>query len=45
MSFSQSSYEVMKDDGRVTLMIRLSQPSSVPFQVIVNAMDVTAIGE
>ena len=45
MNFSQSSYGVMEDDGRVTLMIRLSQPSSVPFQVIVNTMDVTALGE
>ena len=45
MSFSQSSYGVMEDDGRVTLIIRLSQLSSVPFQVIVNIMNVTAVGE
>ena len=45
MNFSQLSCGVMEDDGRVTLMIRLSQPSSVPFQVIVNTMDVTALGE
>ena len=45
MSFSQSSYRVMEDDGTVTLMITLSQQSSVPFQVIVNTMDVTAVGE
>ena len=44
MSFSQSLYGVMEDDGRVTLIIRLSQPSSVPFQVIVNTMDGTAVG-
>ena len=45
MSFSQSSYDVMEDDGRVTLMIRLSQVSSVPFQVTINTMDGTAVGE
>ena len=45
MSFSQSSYGVMEDDGTVTLMITLSQQSSVPFQVTLNTMDVTAVGE
>ena len=45
MSFSQSSYGVMEDGGTVTLMITLSQPSSLPFQVIVNTMNVTAVGE
>ena len=45
MSLSQSSYEVMEDDGTVTLMIELSQPSSEPFQVTVNTMDVTAVGK
>ena len=39
------TYGVMEDDGTVTLMITLNQVSSVPFQVIVNTMDVTAIGE
>ena len=38
------TYGVMEDDGKVTLMIRLSQPLSVPFQVIVNTMNVTAVG-
>ena len=45
MSFSQSSYGVMEDDGTVTLMITLSQQSSVPFQVTLNTMDGTAVGE
>ena len=45
MSFSQSSYGVREDDGTVTLMIRLSQLSSVPFQVTVNTTNVTAVGE
>ena len=45
MSFSQSSYGVMEDDGTVTLVISLSQTSSVPFEVTVNTMDVTAISE
>ena len=45
VSFSQSSYGVMEDDGRVTLMIRLSQLSPVPFQVTVDTMNVTAVGE
>ena len=44
MSFSQSSYGVMEDDGAITLMIELSQASSVPFQVIISTMDVTAVG-
>ena len=44
MSFSQSSYGVMEDDGTVTLVISLSQTSSVPFEVTVNTMDVTAVG-
>ena len=45
MSFSQSSYEVMEDDGIVTLTLQLSQMSSVPFEVTVNTMDVTAVGK
>ena len=45
MSFSQSSYEVMEDDGTVTLTLQLSQMSSVPFEVTVNTMDVTAVGK
>ena len=35
----------MEDDGRVTLVIALSQTSSVPFQVAVNTMNVTAVGK
>ena len=45
MSFSQSSYEVMEDDDTVTLTLQLSQMSSVPFEVTVNTMDVTAVGK
>ena len=35
----------MEDDGTVTLVISLSQTSSVPFEVIVNTMDVTAMSK
>ena len=45
VSFSQSSYEVMEDDGTVTLTLQLSQMSSAPFEVTVNTMDVAAIGK
>ena len=45
MSFSQSSYGVMEDDGTVTLMLQLSQTSSEPFQVTINTTDVTAVGK
>ena len=45
VSFSQSSYGVMEDDGRATLMITLSQPSSVEFTVTINTTDVTAKGK
>ena len=44
MSFNQSSYGVMEDDGTVTLTLEFSQPSSEPFQVTINTMDGTAIG-
>ena len=44
MTFNQSSYGVMEDDYRATLMITLSQPSSVEFTATVNTMDVSAIG-
>ena len=44
MSFSQSSYGVMEDDVTVTLVIALSQTSSVSFEVTVNTMDITATG-
>ena len=45
VSFSQSSYEVMEDDGIVNLTIQLSQMSSVLSKVTVNTMDVTAVGK
>ena len=45
VSFNQPSYEVMEDDGTVSLVIALSQPSSVPFEVIVETINVTAVGE
>ena len=44
MSFSQSSYGVMEDDGTVTLMIRLSQVSSVPLELMVDVVE-TGVGE
>ena len=44
MNFNQSSYGVMEDGGIVNVMIVLSQPSSVQFQVMIRAMNVTAIG-
>ena len=45
MNFKQSLYEVMEDGGEVMIMIELSQPSSEPFDVMINLMDVTANGE
>ena len=44
MSFNQSSYGVMEDDGTVNIMIVLSQTSSVQFQIMIVTTDVTAIG-
>ena len=44
VNFNQSSYGVMEDDGTVTIIMILSQPSSVQFQAIINATDFTAIG-
>ena len=34
----------MEDDGTVNVMIVLSQPSSVQFQVMINTTDASAIG-
>ena len=34
----------MEDDGTVSLVIALSQPSSVPFEVSIGTMDVSAVG-
>ena len=42
VSFSQSSYEAMEDDGSVTMVVLLSQSSSIPFQLTINTTDVTA---
>ena len=44
MSFNQSSYGVMEDDGTVNIIIVLSQTSSVQFQVMISTTDVTAVG-
>ena len=44
LSFSQSSYGIMEDDGSVTLVILLSEASLVQFEVEVNTKNVTAIG-
>ena len=45
MRFSHSSYGVMEDGGTVMLVLELSQMSSVPFQVTITTMDVTAEGK
>ena len=44
VNFNQSSYGVMEDDGTVTIIMILSQPSPVQFQVIISATDFTAKG-
>ena len=44
MNFNQSSYEVMEDDGAVNIMIVLSQISSVQFEVMISATDITTGG-
>ena len=44
MSFNQSSYGVMEDDGTVNIMIVLSQTSSVQFQIMISTINVTALG-
>ena len=44
LSFSQSSYGAMEDDGSVTIVIMLSEVTLVQFQVEVNTRNVTAIG-
>ena len=35
----------MEDDGTVTLVIALSQESSVPFEVTIETVDMTALSE
>lgn len=42
VNFDQSVYGVMESDNMVSLRILLSQPSSLPFQVVINTIDVTA---
>ena len=42
MNFEQSLYEVMEDGGEVMIVIELSQPSSEPFDVMINLMNITA---
>ena len=44
MSFNQSSYGVMEDDGIVNIMIVLSQMSSVQFEIMISTTDITAGG-
>lgn len=44
INFNQSTYGVMEGDGTLSIHILLSQPSSVPFQVLINTIDVTAEG-
>ena len=45
MNFDKSSYEVREDSDEVMIMIVLNQPSSKPFYVIINSVDVTTRGE
>ena len=35
----------MEDNGTVSLVIALSQPSSVPFEVTIGTVDMTALSE
>ena len=44
VNFDQSTYGVMESDSTASLVILLSQPSSIPFQVVINTIDVTAKG-
>ena len=44
MSFNQSSYDIMEGDDAVVILIVLSQESSLPVQVELNAIDMTATG-
>ena len=44
MSFNQSSYGVMEDDGTVNIMIVLSQASSVHFEVMIITTNITTEG-
>ncbi|XP_065918207.1 adhesion G-protein coupled receptor V1-like isoform X2 [Dysidea avara] len=41
VNFDKSSYEVREDSDEVMIMIVLNQPSSKPFDVIINSVDVT----
>ena len=44
VDFDQSAYGVMESDSTVSVGILLSQPSPIPFQVVINTIDVTAEG-
>lgn len=45
VNFAQQLYSVGEGDGSVVIAIRLSQVSSEPFDVMINAVDGTAAGE
>lgn len=42
VNFNDSSYDIMEDDGPVVIPIVMSQKPSMPVQVELNAIDVTA---
>ena len=44
VNFDQSTYGVMESDSTASVVILLSQPSSIPFQVVINTIDVIAEG-
>lgn len=44
MDFSHLSYGVIEDDGSVPITILLSGMSSVPFQVLISTVNMTALG-
>ena len=44
VNIEQSSYETRENSSVVTLMLRLSQVSSEPFEVVLTTMDITASG-
>jgi len=42
VSFNQSLYRVMEDDCTVNITIKLSQATSVQFEVMIGTEDITA---
>lgn len=44
VNFNESSHEVKEDDDALVISMVLSQPSSMPIQVEISALDVTATG-